>query len=219
MQSNVTQMCNGEGPYSMLFEWRTLVVTDSNYTGDGLSLVLKRDYWPENRDYVAGTDITEMVMKAKQFGGKALMSGRAIHDAAKVALKDLFKSMDQNGDGLISMSELDDAITIGNFSETILHDLRGLRSDLAITGDQQINYRDFVAMTMDRSIALRDDNMKTAFQHFGHSDAEHLTLDDLAQILGGEAQAREVMVLLDTDRDGKVSFEDFRRRQSAPPIS
>ena len=127
-------------------------------------------------------------------------------------LEGIFNSMDKNSDGHISLKELDEAIAQGNFSENILHDLRGLRTDLAISGDQQLNWRDFVASTMDRSLALREDNMKLAFEHFRHTDAEYLTIDDLAEIFGGRAQAREVMAaVLDTDKDGKVSFEDFRQ--------
>lgn len=126
-------------------------------------------------------------------------------------LEGIFNSMDKNRDGNISLKELDEAIAKGNFSENILHDLRELRTDLAVSGDQQLNWRDFVASTMDRSLALREDNMKMAFEHFSHTDAEYLTIDDLADIFGGRAQAREVMAaVLDTDRDGKVSFEDFR---------
>lgn len=126
-------------------------------------------------------------------------------------LEGIFNSMDKNSDGNISLKELDDAIAQGNFSDNILHDLRELRTDLAISGDQQLNWRDFVASTMDRSLALREDNMKLAFEHFRHTDAEYLTIEDLAEIFGGQAQAREVMAaVLDNDKDGKVSFEDFR---------
>jgi calcium-dependent protein kinase len=131
------------------------------------------------------------------------------HDEV-ATLEGIFNSMDKNGNGHITLKELDEAIEKGKFNENILHDLRELRTDLAITGDQQLNWRDFVATTMDRSIAMRDDNIKMAFDHFGHTDADHLTIDDLATIFGGKAQAREVMAVLDTDRDGKVSFEDFR---------
>jgi calcium-dependent protein kinase len=126
-------------------------------------------------------------------------------------LEGIFNSMDIKGDGYIYVNELDEAIAKGNFSENILHDLREIRTDLAVSGDQQLNWRDFVASTMDRSLALREDNMKMAFEHFRHTDAEYLTIDDLADIFGGRAQAREVMAaVLDNDRDGKVSFEDFR---------
>ena len=126
------------------------------------------------------------------------------------SLEDIFNSMDINHNGYISLKELDEAIAKGNFDDSILHDLRELRTDLAITGDQKLNWKDFVASTMDRSVALREDNMKMAFDHFSQSSAEYLTIDDLADIFGGKAQASEVMAVLDTDRDGKVSFEDFR---------
>jgi len=126
------------------------------------------------------------------------------------SLEEIFNSMDINHNGYISLKELDEAIAKGNFDDNILHDLRELRTDLAISGDQKLNWRDFVATTMDRSVALREDNMKMAFDHFSHSSAEYLTIDDLADIFGGRAQALEVMAVLDTDRDGKVSFEDFR---------
>ena len=125
-------------------------------------------------------------------------------------LANIFNSMDKNPDGTISLEQLDEAIARGNFSENLLHDLRRLRTDLAITGDHHLDWRDFVASTMDRSLALREDNIRYAFEHLRHSEAEYLTIDDLAEIFGGKAQAREVMsAVLDADKDGKVSFEDF----------
>ena len=126
------------------------------------------------------------------------------------SLEEIFNAMDIHHNGCITLKELDEAIAKGNFDDNILHDLRQLRTDLAISGDQKLNWRDFVASTMDRSVALREDNMKMAFDHFSHSSAEYLTIDDLADIFGGKAQALEVMAVLDTDKDGKVSFEDFR---------
>jgi calcium-dependent protein kinase len=125
-------------------------------------------------------------------------------------LEEIFNSLDTNKNGLITLQELDKAITQGNFSENVLDDLRALRSDLALSGDQELNYRDFVASTMDRSVALRDDNVKKAFDHFGNNNVEYLTVDDLSEIFGGNAQALEVMMVLDTDRDGKVYYEDFK---------
>ena len=126
-------------------------------------------------------------------------------------LEELFKSIDKKNTGTISLTELDEAIAQGNFKDSMLDDVRELRKSLALSDDdQKLNYRDFVAMTMDRSLAMREDNMKMAFEHFRHTDAEHLTVEDLADIFGGEAQAQEIMDILDTDGDGKVSFEDFR---------
>lgn len=125
-------------------------------------------------------------------------------------LESIFDSIDKKGNGLVTLKELDDAIKKGNFSDNILHDLRELRTDLAIMGEPQLDWRDFVSSTLDRSVALRGENIKMAFDHFNHTGADYLTVNDLADIFGGLPQAREVMKVLDTDRDGKVSFEDFR---------
>lgn len=124
-------------------------------------------------------------------------------------LEKIFNEMDKNDDGRITLIDLDEAITKGKFSAQISHDLKTLRHDLSLSDEDQLNYRDFLAATMDSSLALREDNVRKAFNHFRRSTS-HLNMEDLATIFGADAHARDVMALLDHDGDGKVSYEDFR---------
>jgi len=126
------------------------------------------------------------------------------------ALEETFKSLDKNGNGHITLVDLNDAIEKGSFSPELAAGMKALRHDLSLSDEDQINYKDFLASTMDRSLAMRDDNIKKAFNHFRHTDADYLTQEDLTDIFGADAHARDVMELLDHDGDGKVSFEDFR---------
>lgn len=127
------------------------------------------------------------------------------------ALEEQFKTLDQNHDGYITLTELDEAISQGTLNQNVIHGVRRLRSDLALGESNKLNWRDFLAMTMDRSLAVREDNIKTAFEHFKHTDADSLTVEDLAEIFGGETkQAQEIVDLLDSNGDGKISFEDFK---------
>lgn len=126
------------------------------------------------------------------------------------ALEEQFRELDRNNDGHITLTELDDAISLGTLNGQVLTRMRELRHELAVSDEEKLNWRDFLAMTMDRSLAVRDDNIKLAFEHFKHTDADYLTVSDLAEIFGGESQAREIMTLLDADGDGKVSYEDFK---------
>jgi calcium-dependent protein kinase len=152
----------------------------------------------------------------KYLGMKKLKKAALGYIASKLTqaevgnLEQLFKAMDKNGDGSITLTDLDEALAKGNFNADIQEDLRAMRHDLTVSDEDTINYKDFVAATMDSSLAMRDDNMKMAFEHFKHTDADYLTSDDLAEIFG-DAHAQEMMHLLDTDGDDLVSYEDFRR--------
>jgi hypothetical protein len=59
---------------------------------------------------------------------------------------------------------------------------------------------------------MREDKIRFAFDHFQHhQDKEYLTLEDFADIFCGEVlKGKEIFAYLDTDKDGKVSFDDFR---------
>jgi len=73
----------------------------------------------------------------------------------------------------------------------------------------KIRWREFLALTMDKNLALREDKIHLAFDHFKRSESKDLQLSDLVDVLGGETQAREIMKMVDSDGDGKISFDDF----------
>lgn len=101
---------------------------------------------------------------------------------------------------------------IGNFSANIQDGLRTLRDKLSIAEDATLNWKDFLAGTIDKTLAMREDNLKMVFDHFKHgADASHLKFDDVVEIFGGEAQAQEIMQFMDSDGDGLISFEDFKK--------
>mmetsp|Transcript_28162 Transcript_28162/g.65145 ORF Transcript_28162/g.65145 Transcript_28162/m.65145 type:complete len:521 (+) Transcript_28162:165-1727(+) len=124
-------------------------------------------------------------------------------------LEDLFKSLDKDGDGTMTLGDLDDALARENYSIKVRGDLQDLREDLCLSGTDKVNWKEFLAATMDKNLAMREDKVHLAFDHFKRSNSQSLQLSDLIGILGGEAQAREIMGFVDSDGDGKISFEDF----------
>jgi calcium-dependent protein kinase len=126
------------------------------------------------------------------------------------SLGDIFRRIDQTGDGTMTLTELDNAISRGNFSKDIQVELSAMKEELALSDSDTLNWKAFLAAAMDKNLVLREDKIKLAFDHFKHSDTDYLTLDDFKPIFESEGQALEVFNYLDTDQDGKVSFEDFR---------
>jgi Ca2+-binding EF-hand superfamily protein len=98
----------------------------------------------------------------------------------------------------------------GNFSPALKDALVDLREELKLSGEDSMNWKDFLAATMDKNLALREDKIRQAFDHFKHSDDNCLYLADLVEIFGGEAQAEEIMGFIDSDGDNRVTYEDFR---------
>jgi calcium-dependent protein kinase len=99
----------------------------------------------------------------------------------------------------------------GKFPTEIQDEINSMKEALALTGNDTLNWKAFLAATVDKNLVMREDKIRIAFDHFKkHSDADCLTLADFAGIFGGEAQAKEIFECLDSDADGKVTFDDFR---------
>ena len=101
-------------------------------------------------------------------------------------------------------------VTSGRVPSEIQKDINLLKQELSLTGTDTLNWKVFLAATMDKHLVMREDKIKMAFDHFKHSDADCLTKADFEEVFKGDGQAHEIFDYLDTDGDGRVSFEDFR---------
>mmetsp|Transcript_39649 Transcript_39649/g.55885 ORF Transcript_39649/g.55885 Transcript_39649/m.55885 type:complete len:515 (+) Transcript_39649:28-1572(+) len=126
-------------------------------------------------------------------------------------LGDIFKKIDKDGDGMMTLSDLDEALAQEQFPQEIVENLKQLRESMSVEEGNTINWREFLALTMDKNLAMREDKIQSAFDHFKRSESNCLRLSDLVEVLGGETQANEIMTAVDSDGDGKISFDDFYR--------
>jgi len=128
-------------------------------------------------------------------------------------LEGIFRKIDRSGNGIVTLKEVDDALENCNFPSDLQAELRRLREDLSLSGGSTINWRDFSAAMMDKSLARQEDKIRMAFEHFKKSTADDkcLQISDLVDIFGGEAQAREIMGEMGYGKDGRISYEEFHK--------
>eukprot|EP00913_Durusdinium_trenchii_P014652 g13746.t1 len=88
-------------------------------------------------------------------------------------LRETFKSLDANGDGFLTVSELRDGIEKAQLRRPTI-DL-----DAVVEGD----YTEFLAATLDKRVYLQRDVCYTAFAVFDQDGDGRITLDELKQIL------------------------------------
>lgn len=98
-----------------------------------------------------------------------------------------------------------------HFLPGLTSDLRDLRQDLSLSGEDSLKWRDFIASMIDQSQVMKEDNIRMVFEHFKKDDRDYLLLSDIADLVGGEKQAKEILQAVDANNDGKIDFGEFRR--------
>lgn len=124
-------------------------------------------------------------------------------------LGDIFESIDSDKDGSMSLKDLDEALTSKNFSPDLLQRLRNLREDLSLTGEERLNWKDFLAAMMDEKLLIKEDKIRMAFDHFRKSEDKCLDVHELIIVLGVENATKEIMDLNNAPGD-RITYEEFK---------
>ena len=72
-----------------------------------------------------------------------------------------------------------------------------LMEGLDIDGNNELDYGEFIAATMNVNLFIREDNIRHAFNYFDKQGEGFVDMDVLADIFGSEEHAREVVGELD----------------------
>tara|TARA_B110000914_G_C15150994_1_gene303908 strand:- start:33 stop:443 length:411 start_codon:yes stop_codon:yes gene_type:complete len=90
-------------------------------------------------------------------------------------LKELFKSLDENGDGSLTMDELRVGLKGKENGEAMLSIMKSADTD----NSGEINYTEFIAATLDAQIFMREDYLRTAFDMFDADGSGKIDNDEV----------------------------------------
>lgn len=125
-------------------------------------------------------------------------------------LGDIFRKIDTDGDGRMSLQEIDMALMREDFSLDLQERLHHLKEDLSLSGEETLYWKDFLASMMDKSLLIKEDKIRMAFEHFRQADDNCLRMSNLVQIFGGPSTARDIMGDIETYGDRLITYEEFR---------
>lgn len=94
-------------------------------------------------------------------------------------LKNLFLSLDKNGDGSLNLEELRQALKGKENGETLMALLMAADTD----NSGEINYTEFIAATIDANIFMREDYLRTAFDMFDRDNSGKIDNEEVIALL------------------------------------
>ncbi|KAI8549402.1 hypothetical protein RHMOL_Rhmol06G0022000 [Rhododendron molle] len=139
-------------------------------------------------------------------------------------LKQTFKNMDTDGSGSITYEELKAGLTkLG--SKLTESEITALMDAADVDKSGTIDYLEFVTATMHRHRLEREEHLYKAFQFFDKDNSGFITRDGLKHSMteygmGDDATIDEVLDDVDTDKDGKINYEEFvaMMRKGTPDV-
>jgi len=125
-----------------------------------------------------------------------------------------FKSFDTNGDGTLSLQEIERA-----FKETNTQaDLEDFFQKVDFNHNSQIEYSTFIAAMLDQKYFHRREHLWRAFKAIDQENKNVITVDQLTEAFKNLDQTdapvtheeiQSIMQKTDTNQDGMISFEEF----------
>jgi len=135
------------------------------------------------------------------------------------ALREIFMTLDANGDGKLTINEMKDGIKKAGLKD-IPPDLQQIMEDVDSDGSGVIDYTEFLAATLDKKSYLKEDVCWSAFRVFDRNGDGKISQEELKMVLGdgevagqlgaeGVSIAQKLMSEVDGNGDGVIDFEEF----------
>jgi calcium-dependent protein kinase len=131
-------------------------------------------------------------------------------------LREMFRGLDTNGDGMLSVGELREGVVRAGLGE-IVADLEQIARDCDTNGSGEIDFTEFLAAAMDRWQYLQEEICWSAFCVFDRNGDGKITCKELSQVLHDDGvekvlahrTAKELIKEVDEDGNGEVDFDEF----------
>ncbi|CAJ1462098.1 unnamed protein product, partial [Effrenium voratum] len=147
------------------------------------------------------------VIKRVAFG---LIAFSMCGDEDLAFLETEFRKLDKRGSGTILKSELADAFV--QQLQMTQNQAQALFEKLDLSGDQEIEYSEFIAAANGSRFMCNESLIKQAFQKLDVDCSGVISIDNLRQVFGDKfhgTTVEEILAQVDSNRSGDVDYDEF----------
>jgi len=137
-------------------------------------------------------------------------------DQPKKKIKEQFDKLDVNGDGSLDKTELQKLLrTLGQTQEDDIPEEAEkmiMEADATGTQDGEIDFEEFATIWQRKLLSVNDNYIKAVFQVIDHDKSGWVEIHELTDVFENvnATELSEVLKEVDTDGDGKISFDEFK---------
>ncbi|KAG2274092.1 hypothetical protein Bca52824_056647 [Brassica carinata] len=157
--------------------------------------------------------------KLKKRALRVIAEHLSVEEAA--GIKEAFEMMDVNKRGKINLEELKYGLQKAG-QQIADADLQILMEATDVDGDGTLNYGEFVAVSVHLKKMANDEHLHKAFNFFDQNQSGYIETEELREALNDEldeTSSEEVIAAImqdvDTDKDGRISYEEFAAMMKA----
>ncbi|KAK4798582.1 hypothetical protein SAY86_030908 [Trapa natans] len=183
--------------------------------------------WVQNAKKAPNVSLGETVRaRLKQFSVMNKLKKRALKVIAEhlsveevARIKEGFRVMDTNNRGKINIDEL--RVGLHKLGHQVPDsDLQMMMEAGDIDKDGYLDYAEFVAISVHLRKMGNEDHLKKAFEFFDKNKSGYIEIEELRDALANEVDTSEevisaIMHDVDTDKDGRISYEEFATMMKA----
>ncbi|GMH10308.1 hypothetical protein Nepgr_012149 [Nepenthes gracilis] len=184
--------------------------------------------WLQNAKKAPNVSLGETVKaRLKQFSlmnklkKKALrVIGEHLSVEEVAGIKEAFQMMDTGKKGQINLEELRAGLhKIGQKVADV--DLQIIMEAADVDGNGTLNYGEFVAVSVHLKKMTNDEHLHRAFSFFDRDKSGYIEIDELRDALNDDidSSSEDVVIAImhdvDTDKDGRISYEEFATMMKA----
>merc|ERR1712136_636263 len=140
-------------------------------------------------------------------------------------LKDIhkvFRSLDKNGDGVLSFEEITNGFAQMGSDDAELGKVQHIFASLDLDGSDSVDYTEFCAAGLGQKTTMQDDVLWSAFKSFDLNNSGFLSQKDLQGVLNRAdvkdvfstdvcaELGQEIVDRFDSDHDGRICFDDWK---------
>ncbi|XP_031271941.1 calcium-dependent protein kinase 7-like [Pistacia vera] len=184
--------------------------------------------WIQNAKKAPNVPLGETVKaRLKQFSVMNKLKKRALRVVAEhlsveeaAGIKEAFEMMDTSKRGKINLEEL--RVGLQKIGQNIPDaDVQILMEAADADGDGTLNYGEFVAVSVHLKKMGNDEHLHKAFAFFDKNQTGYIEIEELREALYDEVEPNSEDVInaimhdVDTDKDGRISYEEFAAMMKA----